>query len=406
MDRNALLGGSPLRMVRLTDSGATFVREGRSPGSDGERALVRRLSDAGLVHTVGGRGPFTADDVTVVVPVHADPAGLAATVAAEPGALVVDDTDGRGPAWARNRGWRATATPVVAFLDAGCVPGPGWLDALLPHLADDHVVAVAPRVVSAPGSSTIARYEHSRSPLDRGRRPGPVRPGSWVPYVPTAALVVRREALEAMDGFDESLRYGEDVDLVWRLARAGHHVRYEPAAEVVHPPRRNLAGWLAQRYRYGTSAAPLAERHGAAVAPLSVSGWTAAAWGLVAAGGPAAGVAVAAASSAPLLRRLPAIEVARVAGGGHLRAGVRLAEAARRTWWPLTLATLLLSRRARRLAPLVTIPLVADWVADGRPVPLPAYAGLRLADDMAYGAGVWAGALRARSGRALVPIVT
>ncbi len=203
-------------MVRLTDAGAAFVREGRGPRSDGERALVRRLSDAGLIHRSGGTGPFGVHDVTVVVPVHDDAVGLAATLAAEPGAAVVDDADGRGPAWARNKGWRAADRPIVAFLDAGCVPEPGWLEALLPHLAED-VAAVAPRVASAPDADLIARYEGVRSPLDRGRRPGPVRPGSWVPYVPTAALVVRRDALAAMGGFDESLRYGEDVDFVWRL---------------------------------------------------------------------------------------------------------------------------------------------------------------------------------------------
>ena len=51
-----------------------------------------------------------------------------------------------------------------------------------------------------------------------------------VAYVPTAALLVRRAALG--DGFDESLRNGEDVDLVWRLIEAGWRVRYEPAVQV------------------------------------------------------------------------------------------------------------------------------------------------------------------------------
>lgn len=406
MGATTLLGGSPLRMMRLTAAGAGFVREGRAPRSDGERQLARRLADAGLVHRTGGVGPFTVADVTVVVPVHDDPRGLAATLAAVPDARVVDDVDGRGPAWARNQGWRATTTPVVAFLDAGCVPEPGWLESLLPHFGDGDVAAVAPRVTSAAGPGVLARYETARSPLDRGPRAGPVRPGSWVPYVPTAALVVRRAALEAMGGFDEALRYGEDVDLVWRLADAGQRVRYEPTTTVTHPPRPDLARWLRQRYHYGTSAAPLAIRHRRAVAPLAVSRWTAAAWALAAAGSPAAGIAVAATSSAPLLRQLPAGEVARVAGGGHLRAGARLAEGARRTWWPLTLAAALVSRRARRLAPLAAFPLVADWVTDRRPLPLHRYVALRIADDLAYGAGVWSGVVRHRSARALAPVLT
>ena len=77
-----------------------------------------------------------------------------------------------------------------------------------------------------------------------------MRPGSPVAYVPTAALVVRRE----LATFDPDLRYGEDVDLVWRLVAAGHEVRYEPRVEVRH---REPTGWTAalrRRHRYGTAA--------------------------------------------------------------------------------------------------------------------------------------------------------
>ena len=80
-----------------------------------------------------------------------------------------------------------------------------------------------------------------------------MRPGSRVSYVPTAALLVRRSALDsvAIDDaaipapghlagpgplssrgvFDPALRYGEDVDLIWRLHDAGWRVRYEPSVQ-------------------------------------------------------------------------------------------------------------------------------------------------------------------------------
>ena len=76
--------------------------------------------------------------------------------------------------------------------------GPGWLDALLPHFADPAVGAVAPRIVpDEPGSTWLARYEGASSTLDMGARASIVRPGSRVPYVPGAALVVRRAAAGA-----------------------------------------------------------------------------------------------------------------------------------------------------------------------------------------------------------------
>ena len=107
--------------------------------------------------------------------------------------------------------------------------------------------------------------------------------------MPAAALVVRVDALRSIGGFDADLRVGEDVDLVWRLDEAGWRCRYDPRAEVDHLPRPTLAAWAAQRMSYGRSAAPLALRHPGALAPAAVSGWSAGAWGLTAAGRPVAG---------------------------------------------------------------------------------------------------------------------
>jgi N-acetylglucosaminyl-diphospho-decaprenol L-rhamnosyltransferase len=48
-------------------------------------------------------------------------------------------------------------------------------------------------------------------------------------------LLVRREAFDAVGGFDrEQWMHAEDLDLGWRLTRAGWRIRYEPAAEVRH----------------------------------------------------------------------------------------------------------------------------------------------------------------------------
>src|SRR5581483_4410662 len=356
-DGTALIGGSPLRVLRLTPAGRDLVGRLASgepvPPAEGAQRLARRLLDAGLAHP-RPPAPAAAPDLAVVIPVHDDADGLRATLAAlrrpqaaaggsdptgiagragptavaddGPGVpvVVVDDASAvpvtvgaggaggvaivrrarqGGPAAARNDGWRATGAELVAFVDANCEPDTGWLDTVLPHFGDPLVAAVAPRIVLAPHPAApgwLAAYEDGGSPLDLGAGEAIVRPRSPVAYVPTAALVVRRAALEALGGFDESLTVGEDVDFVWRLAAAGWTIRYEPRATVRHPMRPTVAAWLAQRYRYGTSAAALARRHGAAVAPAVVSPRTAAAWALVAAGHPLAGASAAASSVAVL----------------------------------------------------------------------------------------------------------
>jgi hypothetical protein len=104
----------------------------------------------------------------------------------------------------------------------------------------------------------------------------------------------------------------------------------------------------------------------------------------------------------------------RIAGPGHLWAGRATAEALRRTWWPLALVLALVCRRSRptllaaTLLPALDRPIGGSQphmgaVAAADSVGLGRYVTLRLLDDAAYGAGVWAGCLRARSWRALVP---
>lgn len=409
-----LLGGSPLRLVRLGGAGVRVFDRWAAGGAvnAGEQQLAQRLIASGLVHPQPPKG-FGPQDVALVTPVKDDVARARRLLAAtrEVGErIVVDDGSASpvaeaelrherpaGPAAARNAGWRRVGAELVAFVDADVEPEPGWLDPLLAQFADPAVAAVAPRIRSRPARGRLARYERDRSSLDLGARPAPVRPMSRVSYVPSAALVVRRAALEALGGFDQRLRFGEDVDLVWRMLDAGWEVRYEPDSEVRHDPRAGVRSWLRQRFEYGTAAAPLSLRHPGRLSCARLSRWSALAWGLAAGGRPAAAVAVAAVTTALFPRKLrssgvPAAEALRLAGWGHVGAGRLLADAARRAWWPLAVVAALCSRRARWVVLAALLPCLAESAGRGPSWPL-----LRVLDDLSYGAGVWVGCLRART---------
>jgi mycofactocin system glycosyltransferase len=233
-----------------------------------------------------------------------------------------------------------------------------------------------------------------------------------VSYVPAAALVGRTDAVRAAGGFDEALRFGEDVDLVWRLDEAGHRLRYEPGAEVTHAPRNGWRPWWRQRQSYGRSAAPLAARHDGALAPARASGWSALAWGVGTGVSPVAGLAIGAGTVVALARKLrtldhPWQESLRLAGLGNLFAGRILATAITRAWWPIALAAALVSRRARRIVlAAALIPPLVDWVRERPPIDPLRATGARIADDVAYGTGLWQGVLQARSIAPLVPDLT
>ena len=436
-DGALLLGGAPPRMLRLAPAGRALLAGGRFTVADAtSAALARRLLDAGVVHPepTGGPGPGA---VTVVIPVKDRPAALARLLAALPddlgGVVVVDDGSAdpaalraaagearvvrneraRGPAAARNAGLAVAATPVVAFLDSDVLPTPGWLPPLLAHLADPAVALVAPRIVALPPvEGWLARYEAVRSSLDLGPDPAPVVPRSRVAYVPSAALLVRRTAVGA--GFDEDLHVAEDVDLVLRLHEAGWRLRYEPASRVAHEHRTGLRAWWLRKAFYGSGAAPLALRHPGAVPPMVLTPWSAAVAVLLLARRPLAALAVAAWATDRLARQLPRVgqphrTAARIVGTGAVGAVAQTADAITRHFWPLAALAAVASRRARRtVAAVALVEGLVDWHRHRerddrvRPGPLGHLVAHRL-DDLAYGAGLWWGALRHRTTAPLRP---
>ena len=397
-----VVGGSPLKLFRLTDRGARIVERIEHGGEVDESPLVRSLLDAGAAHPVpaAAADAFTEADVTVVVPALGRPEHL------PPGAILVDDgsepplegADVRldvnaGPGAARNAGLDRVETPLVAFVDADVRVDAGWLAGLLPDFDDVRGALGAPGVRSAAGSAgaVLAGYEADHSPLDLGGSAARVRPGSRVSYVPAAAIVCRTDAVRSVGGFDGDLRFGEDVDLVWRLDAAGWWVRYEPDTIVEHEVRPTWVAWARQRVGYGSSAAPLSRRHDGALAPVRMSGWSLAAWTAGVALHPALGVVVAAGSSAALVRKLDDLPPAFAFGlawRGTMHAGEQLGAAIRRVWWPLLAVAAIRSRCARRV-------LVLAALTRRHPI--------GIVDDLAYSVGVWRGIVAERTAAPLVP---
>lgn len=433
-DGTVVFAGSPLS--RFTFSGIMFVEqlEAGADIAEANAELVDRLLDAGAIHPLPGTHSFGPHDVTVVIPAHADtPAdgdALATLVAALPEAaevIIVDDASPhpipaigrarvlrqptrRGPAAARNAGLCEVTTPFVAFIDLDVAPPPHLLDDLLAWFVDERVGLVAPRIESRPDASVLARYERTRSPLDLGGTEARVRAGTRVSYVPSAMWLCRTAAIRAVDGFDESMMTGEDVDCVWRIDRAGWRCRYQPSVSCLHEPRTTWTAWLTQRAGYGRSAAALAQRHGALVAPVRTTPTIAAAWSIGAFVSPVVGALIAAFGALRLSRTLQPVsnaEVTRLTVRTHRHAGAMFASALTRTWWPIALVAALVSRRVRGVVVLAAvIPAAVEWRRRRATIDPVRYLALRVLDDAAYGFGVWQGMQRQRAADAVLPSIT
>jgi mycofactocin system glycosyltransferase len=451
-DGTVLAGGRPGRILTLTPAGARALGAlvDGSGADEATRSLAGRLVAAGMAHprrpVTIGRTPAPSalrgtSAVTVIIPVRdradmlgrclaslgravpvvvvddgsIDPEAVAA-VCHRHGARIVRRTANGGPGAARDSGLVGVTTDLVAFVDSDCtVPG-DWLDGLTWHFADPDVGAVAPRVRTAEVGPLRARgaahrFGLAHSPLDLGPDDGEVGPDRAVRYVPTAALVVRRASLDAVDGFDPVLRVGEDVDLVWRLVDAGWRVRYDPSVEVSHQEPECWRDLFARRFRYGTSAAPLATRHPGRLAPVELRPRPTAAAMALLAGHPWTAALVVASSAVPLASTvgplgIPSDQAWRWAASGAGWTVMGLGRAATMLAAPGLLGLAATGRRGRRAAAaLVLVPPVVDWVRRRPDLDLVRWVAASVADDMAYGAGVWTGCLRARSTAALLPMV-
>ena len=445
-----LLGGSPLALMRLSAAGAeevdrlttgSFVRPDQPTA---ETRLLDRLIDAGIVDV--SLDPTSEFDVanrcTIVIPCHNDVDGLTTTLASCPqlAVVVVDDASDDatavraaaeqasatlirldrnvGPGAARNTGAAIATTDVLVFIDAGVTWSRPWMESALAWFDVERILVVAPRVRSSPGPSRLERFERDRSPIDLGPRSGPVRPGTRVGYVPTAALMVRRAGFVRAGGFDVTMRYGEDVDLVWRLsnnngtssASGNSACRYLGNDAVVeHRPRRSLVTAARQRFGYGTAAAPLDRRHPGAVAPMRASKWSLAVMGLIVTGHPIAAGVVAAGNARALARKLAPLDrgrrhSARLVVRGHVGASEQFLRTMIRPWWPVSATVAVCTRRGRRLvvAALIVPPLL-DWNRRRPDLDPATWGALSVADDVAYSVGVWVGCWRERSIRAVLP---
>ncbi|MDP9073039.1 MAG: glycosyltransferase [Actinomycetota bacterium] len=152
----------------------------------------------------------------------------------------------RGPAQARNIGWRAAGAPVLAFMDDDCTPEPGWLEAGLTFMSAHQRVGVAQGRTRAPDGVDVERLQ-----------------GWYVwrivnqatPYFDACNIFYRRRALEESGGFDEEIAWwsdprrpgavpvawGEDSAAGWAVVEAGWDRDFVPDAVVVHEVE--LRGW-------------------------------------------------------------------------------------------------------------------------------------------------------------------
>jgi len=200
------------------------------------------------------RAALGPDDELVVVDSASDDPDATEAVAREMGARVVRCTR-PGETVARNAGWRAAQHELVAYCDDDVWVDRGWADAFARAIArDERTAFVTGRVDVPPGQEVVGL---AVSILDR---PDPMTYDATTAGLlgHAASMVVRRDAVAAVGGFDELLgagatfEAGPEGDLFDRLFAAGWLGAYAPDARAWHDQwRRRLRVIIRLDYGYG-----------------------------------------------------------------------------------------------------------------------------------------------------------
>ncbi|MBT3641763.1 MAG: glycosyltransferase [Euryarchaeota archaeon] len=171
-----------------------------------------------------------AVSVDVVIPTFRRPAKLAKCLESlskqtvSPNSIeVIDDSEtDYGPGISRNIGWKRGNADAVAFLDDDCIAPENWIETIQEILENPDIGGIEGAMTTQDSlGNTISYNPPNRFKWDRFK---------------TANLIIRREALEIVNGFDERyFLHREDTDLAWKVIDAGYSIVWSSKCIMHHP---------------------------------------------------------------------------------------------------------------------------------------------------------------------------
>lgn len=155
-----------------------------------------------------------------------------------------------GPAIARNLGWKAAKSSIIAFTDDDCIPFPNWLTTGVEVFSQHNDIAAASGKVIMPLPEIPTDYEYNAAHLETSE------------FV-TANCFYRRDVLLDMGGFDErfTMAWREDSDLFFTLLTHGKTYVCAPEVQVLHPVRPASWGVSIRQQRKSMFNALLYKKH-------------------------------------------------------------------------------------------------------------------------------------------------
>ena len=191
---------------------------------------------------------YPADRYEVVVVENGSNDETGAVVARYPVRLFHNEV--RGPAAARNRGIHESQSELIAFTDADCIVTPNWLAELVQPFQDPAIGATGGDIQPYRHNqrTDVELFNDENSPWANylsGKH-------EFLPQLYTPNAAYRRSLLIAINGFNERILTGEDVEISWRIQmETGTQFAYTRQAIVYHHHRSTWQGLSRQYRQYG-----------------------------------------------------------------------------------------------------------------------------------------------------------
>ena len=156
---------------------------------------------------------------------------------------------------AYNYAMKIAGNDILGFIDADAKVERDWLNKLIAHLDDPQVAGVSGSIETWNPENAWARsigYEIKNRYA---------RLGKYVIRVATMNFLLKRNVIEEVGGFDESLSSQYDTDLGFRVTSRGYKIAYEPSAKCYHFNRTTIRAYFRQQLQYGKNTVKLYFKH-------------------------------------------------------------------------------------------------------------------------------------------------
>jgi cellulose synthase/poly-beta-1,6-N-acetylglucosamine synthase-like glycosyltransferase len=157
---------------------------------------------------------------------------------------------------AYNYAFITAAYPVLGFVDSDAKVEATWLKKLVPHLTEPNVAGVSGSIdtwnTGNPWARSIGYELKTRYQ----------RIGKYTGRIATMNLLLKKEVIAEVGGWDEKLPSQYDTDFGFRMASKGYKIAYEPNAVCYHYNRPTLKAYYKQQLQYGKNTLKLYFKHG------------------------------------------------------------------------------------------------------------------------------------------------